>query len=307
MDKALLIGINNYESISDLRGCHNDVTNLRNVLTNYYQFDPNNISVLCDYRAIKKKIMDRMDWLYDGAKAGDRIVFHFSGHGSQVIDLDGDERKRQPKDYLDEMLCLYNMDWDDRDSYLTDDILGSWAEAMATGVHLTIVLDCCHSGTGTRELVRPPWDDFEDNKGKSISDWTSEDWKYFADLMGGKIKRENDDSLPRYYAPPTDIACRVDETRSYSTKKLFKSLDDNLDITHTLLTGCRDDQTSADAYINGDFHGAFTYYLCKSIRNRCREKVNYEKLIKQVRQSLHHNQYTQVPQLEGIKGREVFG
>jgi len=44
------------------------------------------IRVVTDERATKKAIMERLTWLVKGAKVGDRLLFHFSGHGSQVRD-----------------------------------------------------------------------------------------------------------------------------------------------------------------------------------------------------------------------------
>ena len=43
------------------------------------------------------------------------ILFHFSGHGSQIRDRDGDELK----DHLDEIICPHDMDWDG--TYIVDD------------------------------------------------------------------------------------------------------------------------------------------------------------------------------------------
>lgn len=38
-------------------------------------------------------------------------------------------------------------------------------------------------------------------------------------------------------------------------------------INHVLFSACRDNQTSADAYIGGSYNGAFTYYFCKHLRD----------------------------------------
>ena len=84
-------------------------------------------------------------WLLKGAERGDRLVFHFSGHGSQIADIDGDE-----DDGADELLCLYGMDWNDPKTYLLDDEIHEWTQQIPAGVAVTFLLDCCHSGTGTR-------------------------------------------------------------------------------------------------------------------------------------------------------------
>ncbi len=55
---------------------------------------------------------------------------------------------------------------------------------------------------------------------------------------------------------------------------------------------------SADAYIDGDYHGALTYFLCKAIE-ASEDGVTYRDLIDRVRRALRENQFEQVPQLEG--------
>ena len=83
-----------------------------------------------------------------GASPGDSLVFHYSGHGSQVPDRNGDETT----DRLDEILCPYDLDWD---RPLTDDDLAAACANVPQGALLTVILDCCHSGTGLRDFVRP--------------------------------------------------------------------------------------------------------------------------------------------------------
>ena len=52
---ALLVGVNDYKGISDLRGCINDVTNMRDILKTYLGFTNKDIRVLVDNRGTKKK------------------------------------------------------------------------------------------------------------------------------------------------------------------------------------------------------------------------------------------------------------
>lgn len=61
--------------------------------------------------------MIRLGWFTKNAKAGDYLVFHYSGHGSQIRDRDGDELN----DNMDELICPYDIGWDD--TFITDDDL----------------------------------------------------------------------------------------------------------------------------------------------------------------------------------------
>ena len=115
--RALLVGVNDYQGISDLRGCINDVTNMRNILKTYLGFKNEDIRVLVDRRASKANILHRLRLMVDEAKAGDFLVFHFSGHGSQIRDRDGDELR----DQMDELICPWDMNWDN--GFITDDML----------------------------------------------------------------------------------------------------------------------------------------------------------------------------------------
>src|SRR5437016_12008531 len=149
-DKALLLGINNYKKVNGLNGCASDVDNMRRLLTEQFQFRPENVKVLLDQNVVKKDVKKQMNWLFDDAQPGDRVVFHFSGHGSYTADLDGDEDDGQ-----DELICLYDMDFNDAETYLLDDELHAWTKKLPEEVERTVVLDRCHSGTGTRLMMAP--------------------------------------------------------------------------------------------------------------------------------------------------------
>jgi hypothetical protein len=117
-DRALLVAVNKYKSPgADLQGCVNDVVNVRDVLLKCFGFEIEDIRVLADDRATKEAILDRLAWLVKDAAPGDRMLFHFSGHGSTIRDRSNDELK----DHMDECLCPFNMDWDG--NYILDDEL----------------------------------------------------------------------------------------------------------------------------------------------------------------------------------------
>ena len=251
-NKALIVGVNKYKLPgSDLQGCVNDATNVRDVLLKYYGFTVKDVRVLADVRATKSAILSRLEWLVKDARAGDRLLFHFSGHGSQIRDREGDELK----DNLDEIICPHDMDWDG--TYIVDDDLNRIFSPIPAGVHLEVLLDSCHSGTGTRETA----------------------------ACGYKS---------RFLAPPADILCRQPDDADLPLTRIMRATNP---ANHVLFAGCRDNQTSADAYISGTYNGAFTYYFCKHIRDTQGVIIRTE-LLKRLRASLKHEGYDQVPQLE---------
>jgi hypothetical protein len=275
-NRAILVGINKYKMAnSDLSGCVNDVTNIRDSLIKFFGFTIDDIRVITDERATKKAIMERLTWLVKGAKAGDRLLFHFSGHGSQVRDRDGDELK----DKMDEILCPHDMNWDG--TYIVDDELRKIFAGLPKGCALEVLLDSCHSGTGTRELLGlaqlPPEQSFK----------------------------------PRFLPPPADILCRVDDDlptqhllRGNMSLNAPRSAPSALPEYLVLFSGCADNQTSADAIIGGKYNGAFTYYFCKHLRD-VKGKITRADLLKRVRASLKHEDFDQVPQLEASKAKKT--
>jgi metacaspase-1 len=257
--KALLVGVNVYEKCNGLKGCVNDVTNVRDVLKTYCQLNNADIRVLVDNRATKDGIMSRLQSMVDNAAEGDHLIFHFSGHGSQIRDRDGDDLD----DGLDELICPHDMDWDG--TYITDDMLRKMFTPLSEKkVFLEVLLDCCHSGTGTRDigLVPPP------------------------DLAPQQMM------TPRYLTPPTDIICRA-EGDILQQNQFTMDIPEN----QACWAGCKDYQTSADAQIDGEYNGAFTYYFCKLIRDANR-LLSREDLLQRLCNSLNFNRFSQNPQLE---------
>ncbi len=278
--KALLVGINDYKGVTDLNGCINDVADMHFTLRSLFRFETKNIRVLTDARATKANIISRLKWLVKGAKPGDFLVFHFSGHGSQIRDRDGDELS----DGLDEILCPYDMNWDG--TFIADDQLNEIFSGLPDGVLLEVFLDCCHSGTGLKELggLTPP---------PELAPPTP--------------------TLNRFLPPPVDIEFRfADEIDELEQRGFKKGFEERGTKHHILWAGCMDNQTSADAYINGAYHGAFTYHLNSHLRREPR--ISRKRLLEKVRASLRHGGYSQIPQLEmdattrsRALRREIFG
>ena len=92
---ALLVGIDDYKYVSDLRGTVNDVKNMKRLLVESFGFpdDEEHIRVLTDKRATREAIITSIEeHLIAKARSDSIVVFHYSGHGSQLKDaVRGDE------------------------------------------------------------------------------------------------------------------------------------------------------------------------------------------------------------------------
>lgn len=116
-------------------------------------FREENIMVLRDQQATKEGILNGIQkHLIDKARPGDICVFHFSGHGQQVYDDNGDE-----PDGYDEALVTYDAPMDyipGVERHLRDDALGLKLEELRLKLgengELVVLIDACHSGTATR-------------------------------------------------------------------------------------------------------------------------------------------------------------
>jgi uncharacterized caspase-like protein len=268
--RALLIGINKYLIPgADLRGCVNDVKNLREVLIGLFGFRKSDITVLTDTAATKKAMQAAIQKLVREARKGDSILLHYSGHGSNVPDADGDEA-----DERDEILCPTDLDWKDP---LTDDWLRKQFDKVRSGVKLTVIMDCCHSGTNTRAILPP------DAPVKSR--YLPNPW----DLMATESRR-------RLRGTVTGQLRR--------SKRAARAAQDVVDakLPEVLITGCRDTQTSADAFIDGAYTGALTYALVRAAR-QSDGRLTYRELHARASRALKQKGFDQVPQLEGRAAR----
>ena len=145
--RAVLIGINDYKAkaVPSLFGSVNDVAAVKQILLTRWGFSPENIQTLTDKEATRAAILNALRQIVRESGPEDTVVVHYSGHGSQVQDLNGDE-----EDGLDETLVPY----DGRTPGVTD-IVDDELDQIFSGLRaksVLIVLDSCHSGTATRSV-----------------------------------------------------------------------------------------------------------------------------------------------------------
>jgi hypothetical protein len=264
--KALLIGINKTLEFPPLMGAINDVRLMYKILKEVYGFTE--FKVLDDQVATRRNIMKGFKWAFTNVSPNDRIFIFYSGHGTQIpttLDTACFET-----DGFDECLVPYDMDWDDP---LRDDDIGRFLATVTPQATIIFQMDCCFSGTLLKNPLPP------------------------------KV-------INKYIPPPLHIELansdvNLDDELNTDTSKMARGkmmrapfiVDSGTQGNAILISGCTDKQTSADAYINGRYHGALTFYVAQTLKEN-NWKISYRRLIEVVNEKLAKEDYDQQPQLE---------
>lgn len=160
-------------------------------------------------------------------------------------------------DGYDEAIVLHG-------SWYTDDEIDGDLK-MLKAAKVVVVADSCHSGTVLRGLMG---------------------------LMGERVPSPHP-PIPRYVdmlargpnPPPRNVLHhRFGKPRAMEPNRI-------------LLAGCKDVETSADAWLAGAYHGALTYHATRLLRER--PWMTWKELIVTLRQIIKRTS-PQTPQLEGV-------
>jgi hypothetical protein len=143
--KALLVGINYKGTESELKGCINDILNVKELLVKNCGYKESDIHILTDdtsTKPTKDVIQNELKWLVKGVVSYDTMFLYYSGHGSQVTDNTKDET-----DGKDEVLVP--LDYTTNGVISDDWINTNVVKVVPANANLWIFTDCCHSGTIT--------------------------------------------------------------------------------------------------------------------------------------------------------------
>lgn len=200
-------------------------------------------SELLTVAASRENVRKRIEVAATSLVAGDIFLLTYSGHGGQVPDSNDPE-----PDGMDETWCLF-------DGELLDDELYQLFTRFRQGVRVLVLSDSCHSGSVTRALAL---------KGSSVRSI----YESFDAVASGE-------SL-RYRDMPPEISLRTyEQNRTFydglqaKTPGQVESIHD-LAASVRLISGCQDNQLSAD----GTFNGLFTAKL-KRVWNGGKFKGSY--------------------------------
>ncbi len=273
---ALLIGIDHYPNFAprgQLSGCVNDIQVMRQVLETSFNFPESHVVSLTNEQATREGMLAAMKELVARIGKDDIVVFHYSGHGSQMTDLEGDET-----DGLDETIVPYDSGrapHPNRD--IKDDEIYLWLKDLTAKTSAaTLIFDCCHSGT----IVR---DDF-----------------------GGEVRWVEADLRPADQLPPSPIppAFRdaLDGGRDVGPSGWLP-----LGEKYVLISGCsREERACEVEEPAGVCHGALTFFLSQALRT-AESGTTYRDVFEALAPRVSSRFPDQHPQLEGARDLEVFG
>lgn len=223
----------------------------------------------------KANIIRAMEWLVSSARPNDALFLHYSGHGGQTKDLDGDE-----EDGSDEV--IYPVDYKTAGHIVDDQLHQILVNPLQAGTRLTAIFDSCHSGSvldlpylySTKGVLKEPNLAAEAGQGllKAFSSYSQGDLAGVGSALFNFAK----------------TAYRGDD----GYKKTVQTKTSPADVI--MWSGSKDDQTSADATIASQATGAMSWAFITALKQD--PKQSYVELLNSVRDVLQ-TKYTQKPQL----------
>ena len=269
---ALLIGINyNNNPDATLNGCYNDVVNVSQYLRTVLGYATSSVTVLTDGNrgaagaGTASVVPPTRQNIIAGMAA---LVAGMVAGDEAVFHFSGhgtlvrDTNGDETTTGLDSCLCPldYNAPASAGGGVITDDeIRALLVNKVPRGARLYVFLDCCHNGTGCD--VRYKYEDFS--------------------------------VLLRPPSARTAPLWRTQQ-KAFANQKYAETAGEVY-----MISGCRDEQTSADAYINNAFAGALTYAVFAILRanNASIRTYSWSSLLRDVRHFMRANRYSQIPQL----------
>jgi hypothetical protein len=153
---------------------------------------------------------------------------------------------------------------------LTDDELYGIFGDRRRGARIIFISDSCHSGSVSRA---------------------------HSDALGMEEEAPSAVQKVRFMAP--EVYLRGDELLLERARKVEKArLFSRIRAASLLLSGCKDDEYSYDAWFNGRANGAFTFVALMALKRLPADAV-YQDWYRAIRRFLPHVRYPQTPQISG--------
>lgn len=270
---ALLVGIDTYHpqsvtNISSLQGCVNDIEAVESYLRERIEKERWNLKplILKNKDATRENIINAFQQHLCQANNEDVALFYYAGHGSQ--EKTPLEFRHLEPDGLHQSLVCYDSRtknaWD-----LADKELGYLISKVAQkNSHILVIMDCCHSGTGTRDpKIRVRQTEMNLRE------------RHFDSFIFAKDKAAFKENLT--------VSNLGNQTNNLT---LVKG-------KHVAIAACRSDQTAKEYNAEGKPRGAFSYFLLQTIE-RTNGSLSYRDLVRNVNALVSGKVKEQSPQIE---------
>lgn len=239
--------------------------------------------------------MEAFRWLVSMNRDGDSVWLSYSGHGGQVKDPDGDRESG-----YDDTICP--LDWDSHGQIDSDTLHKALISPLNPRTRLTILFDCCHSGSAVElpYVYRPDSQgrvNMVDNLKKGVS-LASAAMKLF---QGGFTSNKVADAK-MLLGGAQDFWKGLHHRSASSTPANEDGLGEDYFVEDWknegkdawMFSGCADDQTSADTSIAGAATGAMSHAFISTMR--ANPGQSYINILQTTRATLMQK-YSQIPQL----------
>lgn len=269
--KSLLIGINYLGTGHELKGCHQDIDNIAEFLSyRGYTNDHRSRVILSDilgvpynspYFPTGHNILAAMDWLVSEPNC--TLFLHYSGHGAQIRDEHGNSRTG-----LEDTIVPIDFE---RNGQINSTLLHQHLVTfMAPGCTLFIIMDCCHSGSA----VELPYVYRSDSDGQiSLLDNLKTGARLVEeaqDLIDGGFSFQKVGEARQLLAGASSFFHGLKHMGEQEEEGLgegeFAGEWGSENKMVTMFSGCKDEQTSADAKIQGRSTGAMTWAFLETMR-----------------------------------------
>ncbi|HHP7229625.1 MAG TPA: caspase family protein [Xenococcaceae cyanobacterium] len=267
---AFLVGIDAYTyPVTPLQGCVNDLKAIAEYLQGRVAQDEYQLKlrILTNQEATRQGIIDGFRQHLAQATSEDIALFYYAGHGSQ--EQAPPEFWEIEPDRLNETIVCYDSrsetGWDLADKELAKLI----SEVAQKNPHTVVILDCCHSGSGTRGEL-----ELEVAVRKAPLDT--------------RIR-----PLDSFIVTPAEIKPIASSSRSLEPSSSWLSASGK----YIFLSACRDRELAKEYHADGLKRGVFSYFLVDTL-TKTNGKLNYRDLFKRTAALVRSKVTAQSPQIE---------
>jgi hypothetical protein len=278
---ALIVAVGEYPAASKIKpiASVNDVKYIKAALSRN-GFELKNIDTLINSRATKAAIISALTQLSEKAKKDDIVVIHFSCHGQQIRDQKTIELGKDEDDGYDEAFLpydampKYNPTGYKGENHLRDDdlfpLLLNIRKKLGSNGSLLVLLDACHSGTGTRD-------------------------ESFAVTRGEPVPFQD---------PENPLDSVINLSAAEAKQGFFDSQADSLS-NMVVISASSPHQVNKQVIINNEELGSLSYSFYKALTETT-EGNTYELLFEKIRATMQAFIPEQIPMMEGSGQQIIF-